>query len=119
MDSDPTGNETSVTSAWRKTLTHFVYTGPDAAPTGIDERAFKNAREAASRAVDPLRAVTPNSGAYWNEADIIEPNWEHNFWGMENYRKLKTIKQKYDPNGMFRVWQGVGGTRPETGNADL
>lgn len=65
--------------------------------------------------IQPLREMTPNSGAYWNEADINEPNWEHAFWG-DNYAELKKIKAKYDPNRMFRVWNGVGGTRPETGS---
>ena len=69
--------------------------------------------------MDPLRAVTPNSGAYWNEADIMEPNWEETFWGKDNYQRLKGIKNRYDPNGMFRVWQGIGGTRPETGRVEL
>lgn len=69
---------------------------------------------AASHLVDPIREITPNSGAYWNEADRFEPNWEQSFWGIENYNRLKTIKEKYDPNGRFRVWNGIGGTRPET-----
>ena len=64
--------------------------------------------------MDPLREITPNSGAYINESDHFEPNWEQSFWGIDNYKKLKTIKMKYDPTGMFRVWNGVGGTRPET-----
>jgi FAD/FMN-containing dehydrogenase len=55
----------------------------------------------ASINVDELRKITPNSGAYWNETDRYEPNWEESFWGKENYAKLKTIKQKYDPNGVF------------------
>jgi len=67
-----------------------------------------------STSFNPLREVTPNSGAYWSEADRYEPNWEQSFWGMDNYKKLKTIKEKYDPTGMFRVWNGIGGTRAET-----
>jgi hypothetical protein len=35
----------------------------------------------------------------------------------DNYPRLKSIKEKYDPNGMFRVWNGVGGLRPENDNA--
>ena len=69
--------------------------------------------------MQPLRDLTPNSGAYWNEASLDEPNWEKTFWGLANYQRLKEIKNKYDPNGMFRVWQGVGGTRPETGSEEL
>ena len=43
--------------------------------------------------MNPLREITPNSGAYWNEADYIEPNWEESFWGADNYAKLKQIKE--------------------------
>ena len=67
-----------------------------------------------SESFTKLREVTPESGAYWNEADRYEPNWEQSFWGVDNYKKLKAIKQKYDPNGTFQVWNGVGGTRAET-----
>ena len=112
-EGDPYG-ETSVTPAWRKALTHFGTTGPQ-----IDWAAFNSTqwKENAMQATDmltALRAITLDSGAYYNEAAYYEPNWEQSFWGMENYRKLKSIKQKYDPTGMFRVWNGVGGTRPET-----
>ena len=41
--------------------------------------------EAATDLMQPLRDITPNSGAYWNESDMNEPNWEHTFWGEENY----------------------------------
>ena len=71
----------------------------------------------ASDQLTALRAITPNSGAYLSESNYYEPNWEQSFWGMDNYKKLKSIKQKYDPSGSFRVWNGVGGTRPETTDA--
>ena len=70
--------------------------------------------EISSALVQPLRDITPGSGAYFNEGDVNEPNWEHTFWG-DNYASLKEIKAKYDPTRMFRVWNGIGGTRPETG----
>ena len=69
---------------------------------------------AAGKPFAQLRASTSNSGAYWNEADRYEPNWEQSFWGTDNYSKLKAIKEKYDPSGMFRVWNGVSGLRAET-----
>ena len=96
-------------------MSHYVLANAEQAPlTGsVDE--FERAMKAATDLMQPLRDITPNSGAYWNEADMNEPNWEHTFWG-DNYAALKEIKQKYDPHRMFRVWNGVGGTRPETGS---
>ena len=48
-----------------------------------------------------------NSGSYSNEADVREPDFQQTFFG-PNYSRLKAIKQKYDPNGMFIVGAGVG-----------
>ena len=114
IEGDPHG-ETSVSPAWRQTVSHYVLANAEQAPlTGsVDE--FERAMKAATDLMQPLRDITSNSGAYWNEADMNEPNWEHTFWG-DNYAALKEIKQKYDPHRMFRVWNGVGGTRPETGS---
>jgi FAD/FMN-containing dehydrogenase len=55
----------------------------------------------------PLREITPNGGAYGNEADVAEPNWQQSFWGA-NYPKLQQIKKKYDPGMLFYVHHGVG-----------
>lgn len=48
-----------------------------------------------------------DSGAYSNEADLREPNYQQTFFG-PNYARLKSIKDKYDPNGLFIVGAGVG-----------
>lgn len=58
-------------------------------------------------AMDLLRAAMPGSGAYSNEADFFEPDWQSSFWG-ENYPRLLAIKRKYDPENFFRVHHGVG-----------
>lgn len=57
--------------------------------------------------LDPLRKVTPAGGAYGNEADIAEPDWQNSFWG-KNYPRLLKIKKQVDPTGLFYVHHGVG-----------
>ncbi|HEX4060372.1 MAG TPA: FAD-binding oxidoreductase [Streptosporangiaceae bacterium] len=57
--------------------------------------------------MDLIRAITPDSGSYVNEADYFEPDWQRSFWG-DNYPRLLEIKHKYDPADMFRVHHGVG-----------
>ncbi|KAF7330613.1 FAD-binding domain-containing protein [Mycena sanguinolenta] len=52
----------------------------------------------------------PNAGAYSNEADVLEPNFQTTFFG-PNYSKLSAIKSKYDPNDLFIVGAGVGSER--------
>ncbi len=51
--------------------------------------------------------AAPNAGAYANEADYFQKNWQQAFWGA-NYAKLLSIKQKYDPTGLFYCHHCVG-----------
>ncbi len=49
----------------------------------------------------------PGAGAYMAEADINEPNFQQAFYG-SNYNRLYTLKQQYDPHGLFYTPTGVG-----------
>jgi hypothetical protein len=53
-----------------------------------------------NRHMDALRAATPGGGAYFNEADILEPDWQRSFFGA-NYAKLARIKREWDPWHVF------------------
>lgn len=55
----------------------------------------------------PLRKLTPDGGAYLNEAVVNEPDWQQSFWG-NNYPRLLEVKKKWDPKGLFYVHHGVG-----------
>lgn len=54
-----------------------------------------------------VEAVTPGSGAYVNEADFRQPNYQDVFWG-DNYKDLLEVKEKWDPEHFFFVPKGVG-----------
>ena len=112
MDADP-HNETSINPAIRRSLAIFGVTG-GIANQDMSREEFVEAMEYAESLIQPLRDLTPNSGVYREESSMNEPNWEYANYG-ENYAALKEIKFKYDPHRMFRVWNGIGGTRPETG----
>lgn len=62
----------------------------------------------ASGLVDPLREITPNGGAYQNEADTYEPDHIHSFWGQRNYDRLSKIKKDVDPSNLITCHQCVG-----------
>jgi FAD/FMN-containing dehydrogenase len=54
-----------------------------------------------------LRKIAPHSGSYFNEGDFFNASWREEFWG-KNYSRLRAIKTKYDPDGLFFVHHGVG-----------
>lgn len=51
--------------------------------------------------------VVPNPRAYLGEGDFQEPNWQSVFYG-ENYDKLLSIKDKYDPSHLLYAKTAVG-----------
>jgi hypothetical protein len=52
--------------------------------------------------VEALRVLAPTSGAYVNEADANEPNFQQAFWG-SNYVRLLDIKRRVAPGDVFGV----------------
>ncbi|KAF9740078.1 FAD binding domain-containing protein [Paraphaeosphaeria minitans] len=51
-------------------------------------------------------SYSPERGAYMNEADTEEPNFQQSFYG-GNYNKLLGMKKKRDPWGVFYAVTGV------------
>ncbi|KAL4265464.1 oxygen-dependent FAD-linked oxidoreductase family protein [Pleurotus pulmonarius] len=105
---------TSVTPAWRDTIMHII----DAitwSPAIRDLECIDHLRDDFTfRRLEKWRAVTPGSGCYLGETDINEPNFQQAFWG-PNYSQLYSIKQKYDPMGVFFAETAVGSEDWTTG----
>ncbi|KAG6853994.1 hypothetical protein C0991_011651 [Blastosporella zonata] len=59
------------------------------------------------------RLAPPGAGAYSNEADALEVDFQTTFYG-PNYNRLTEIKAKYDPEDLFIVKSGVGSERWDT-----
>jgi FAD/FMN-containing dehydrogenase len=81
------------------------YPGLPNAPSDTTE-ARKEAR-AVDLAMAPLRRLAPNAGSYVSESNYFNADWAHAFWG-SNYPRLRAVKAKYDPDGLFIVHHGVG-----------
>jgi hypothetical protein len=47
-----------------------------------------------------MKRLAPGTGAYMNEADRFDPEWEMDFYGV-NYEMLKNIKRQRDRQGVF------------------
>jgi hypothetical protein len=54
-----------------------------------------------------LRKLVPQPGAYVSESNYFEADWRQAFWGA-NYPRLRAVKDKYDPDGLFFAHHGVG-----------
>ncbi|MBV8226212.1 MAG: BBE domain-containing protein [Verrucomicrobia bacterium] len=73
---------------------------PDVVKAGYDAAGV-------TAAMGELRKLVPRPASYVWETDYFEPNWQDSFWG-DNYARLKRVKQKYDPDGLFFLHHGVG-----------
>ncbi|KAM5354798.1 hypothetical protein ACJ41O_001444 [Fusarium nematophilum] len=96
----------SVHPAWRDAIMQLqlITDWDNNAPWSDMEAAQKRMTE---EFMPLIEAVTPGSGAYMNEADFRQPNWQKTFFGA-NYAKLLSIKRKWDPSSLFYVLKGVG-----------
>ncbi|KND93023.1 hypothetical protein TOPH_02171 [Tolypocladium ophioglossoides CBS 100239] len=98
--------DSALNPVWRRTITHIVFgvdwnsTTPLAEQKEIQDRL-------ANVQVEKLRALEPDMGAYLNEANAYEKDFQTSFWG-DNYKRLYEIKQKLDPEGLFIARKGVG-----------
>lgn len=100
----PGGDINSVNPAFRKEASQLIIikrVGADATPEEL-----KLAGENLTYDImGPLKDATPAGGAYNNEADVGELEWQNSFWG-EHYPRLLDIKKRWDPTSLFYVHHG-------------
>jgi FAD/FMN-containing dehydrogenase len=90
-------------------LAIIAMAGPPAFP-GFPEPSPAFGHGTAARvqaAMAALRVAAPETGAYVNECDYFQKDWQRAFWGA-NYPRLARVKRHYDPGGLFTVHHGVG-----------
>lgn len=97
---------TSVVPAWRKAIVHASITLPWNFTAPWSEM-LAQADKMTEQVMPVVEAATPGSGAYVNEGDFQQPDFQEVFWG-ENYDKLLAIKAKYDPDNFFYTRVAVG-----------
>jgi FAD/FMN-containing dehydrogenase len=81
--------------------------GPSLFAAGAPDSDARARADRVKAAMTALRAAVPETGAYLNECDYFQENWQQAFWG-SNYPRLAEIKKRYDPDGLFTVHHGVG-----------
>jgi FAD/FMN-containing dehydrogenase len=82
-----------------------AYPGMKRAPVDL-AAAHKDAR-AIDAATQELQRVAPGAGSYLSESNFFNAHWQQAYFG-GHYPKLRAIKQRYDPDGLFFVHHGVG-----------
>ena len=102
-----TGNvSNAVLPAWRDALVHtYLTTAWNSSAPWSDMVHLADLMT--DEFVPQLEALTPGSGAYMNEADFQQPDFEDVFFGA-NYGALLAVKEEWDPEGLFYATKGVG-----------
>ncbi|GJE99667.1 FAD-binding domain-containing protein [Phanerochaete sordida] len=104
---------TAVHPAWRQALVHTVF--GSSWPDGSSPDTVNAVRDKIKKGEAALRKMTPDGGAYFNEASLYQADHKSDFFG-PHYDRLRAVKKKYDPIDLFVVPGGVGS---EDWDADL
>ena len=96
----------AVLPAWRDALIELIVVAPWDFTTSYADNVEKE-RQITSRLVPALAELSPESGAYMNEGDPNQPNWQSTFYGA-NYEALRTVKKKWDSKDLFYATTAVG-----------
>lgn len=97
--------ESGLNPIWRKAALSVIWTRSWLPGASAD--VIHAVEEQVNREVDMFKALEPDMGAYCNEADPNEVDFQKSFWG-KNYGRLYEIKQKVDPRSLFVSRKGVG-----------
>lgn len=99
-------DSSSVTPAWRTTISDIVLT--TTWQEGSNLSVIQAARQSVHDQLQPLRelAPVPAGGQYINEPDILETSWQDSYWG-RHYPRLLSIKKAIDPYDLLIVRKGV------------
>ncbi|KAI9929525.1 hypothetical protein ASPWEDRAFT_41262 [Aspergillus wentii DTO 134E9] len=100
-----TEGSTSATPAWRSAIWELGSGTAWAWNSTLETREQKVS--SIQNMTATLERITPNSGAYSNEANAFTEDWQDAWWG-ENYDELVSIKNKYDPLGLLSCWKCIG-----------
>ena len=95
----------SLNPAWRDTLVHLVVVEGwiDGSPQDVADAVRRDVTDKTQK----LRKASPETGAYFNEADSNEVDWQESFFG-ENYERLRQIKEDVDPGNLLWCRKCVG-----------
>ncbi|KAI0886933.1 FAD-binding domain-containing protein [Annulohypoxylon maeteangense] len=100
------GKANAVLPQWRESIVHAALTLPWSFQVPFEENV-ETQLNMTNKVQPVVEAATPGAGAYMNEADFQQSNWQETFFGA-NYPELRRIKAKYDPDSLLYATVGVG-----------
>ncbi len=80
---------------------------PGLSRPSMDPAPGRKSARGIDRAAAALRRIAPHAGSYVSESNYFNRSWQSEYWG-KNYSRLRSLKTKYDPDGLFFVHHGVG-----------
>lgn len=96
---------TGLNPAWRKTFGEvYVTVGW---PAGSSSSVVNLAVESLKNNTEIIDRLSVDSASYLNEGSLHEKDFKKTYFGA-HYKRLKSIKAKYDSHGLFVVAEGVG-----------
>lgn len=98
--------DNAVNPAWRNSVYHII-TGISINQKGASAEIMAARAALTNGTMQKWRDITPGSGAYLNEADRLEPNWQQSFWG-DKYARLLEIKKDMDHRDALWAHHAVG-----------
>ncbi|KAH0493142.1 hypothetical protein TgHK011_008062 [Trichoderma gracile] len=99
-------NANAVLPQWRSSIVEASLTLPYSFQVPFQDMVAT--QDTITNVVQPvIEAATPGAGAYMNEADFQQPDFQETFFGA-NYPQLLKIKHKYDPDGLLYARAAVG-----------
>ena len=103
--------DNAVSSAWRHVIAFLISAAPVEGGLSATPEQVKNASDTlTNKILGPWREIAPESdfgGSYLNEANVMEPDWQSSFYGIQ-YPRLLTLKKKWDPHSVFYGPTAVG-----------
>lgn len=99
-------NSNAVFSAWREAAITIQFATPwnETAPWS---EMVADQHTIANDYIPQLEAITPGGGCYENESSFRQHHWKKTFFG-DNYERLLSIKNKWDPKSFFYGLKAVG-----------
>ncbi|KAI0197877.1 FAD-binding domain-containing protein [Astrocystis sublimbata] len=98
--------QNSAKAAWRESALYYIVISPWDWTIPREEMVARQER-LTNTILPALAAAAPGTGAYLNEGNFADPNWQQSFYA-ENYPRLAAIKEKVDPRGLLYARTAVG-----------